>query len=160
MTNNQILSLATELKNNHVELRHWRITFNNRKRAFGVCHHTKTEIQISSVLAPVMSDESIRDTIIHEIAHALTKGHGHDNVWRRKCIELGGNGNRVGGSDKFKDGEEGRLDFHKANAKYTLTCPTCGYESFRNRQPKRSCSCPKHGGGYNEMHKLSITQNY
>lgn len=160
MTINQVLTLATELKNKHAELLHWRVTFNNRKRAFGVCHHGNEEIQLSSVLIPVMSEESIKETIIHEIAHALTKGHGHDNVWRRKCIELGGTGNRVGGNEKFKDGEEGRLDFHKANSKYTLTCPTCGYQSFRNRQLKRSCSCPNHGHGYNPLHKLIVTQNY
>lgn len=34
-------------------------------------------------------DEEIIDTILHETAHALTLGHGHDEVWQAKAKELG-----------------------------------------------------------------------
>jgi hypothetical protein len=40
-----------------------------------------------------------RDTILHEIAHALTPGHNHDSVWRAKSIEIGCDGKRCYGSD-------------------------------------------------------------
>lgn len=161
MTTNQILSLATELKNKHFELLSWTISFNRRKRAFGVCNYSKRNISLSSVLIPFMTESAIKDTIIHEIAHALTRGHDHDNVWRRKCLELGGNGERVGDSSKFKGGDNSRLEFHEKSAKYTLTCPTCGSKSYMNRMPKRSQSCSKHGDRcYNEIHKMIVSQNY
>lgn len=33
------------------------------------------------------------DTVAHEVAHALVgPAHGHDAVWRRKAVELGGSG--------------------------------------------------------------------
>jgi predicted SprT family Zn-dependent metalloprotease len=40
----------------------------------------------------------INDTVPHELAHIVlmfTKwGKGHDNVWKRVCVKLGGNGER------------------------------------------------------------------
>ena len=34
--------------------------------------------------------DEVRDTILHEIAHALVgPGHGHDAVWKAKCVEVG-----------------------------------------------------------------------
>lgn len=33
--------------------------------------------------------EDIDDTIKHEVAHALTPGHGHDEVWQAKAKEIG-----------------------------------------------------------------------
>ena len=41
------------------------------------------------------SDEAtIRDTILHEIAHALTPGQHHNDVWRRKATAIGCTGQR------------------------------------------------------------------
>ena len=160
MKDQEAFMLANELKNKHESLLKWKVTFNNRKGSFGLCSYSKREIQLSSMLIPVMSDEAIKDTIIHEIAHALTEGHGHDYVWRMKCIELGGKGERLGGHDKYKEGSVGRIEFQKTISKYTLTCPTCGHTSYANRMPKRSCSCSLHGNVYNPIHKMVITQNY
>lgn len=157
----EVLTLVNELKNKHAELRYWTVDFNNRKRAFGLCNYTKRTIELSRVLIPFMSDEAIKDTIIHEIAHALTHGDGHGYRWQRKCIELGGDGQRVHGAEKYKDGEKGVIEFKKATAKYTLTCPVCQRESFYNRKPKHSISCGNHGlGRYDERYKLVISQNY
>lgn len=160
MTVTEALLLANDLKNKHIELLTWSVTHNRRKRSFGVCSYTKREIQLSILLIPTMTDEAIFDTIVHEIAHALTPGHGHDNIWKRKCIELGGDGQRTGSSEKFKDGLDGKIQFHKVASKYTLTCPCCGYTTFMNRKPKRSYSCGKHGVGYDSRYKLILTQNY
>lgn len=160
MTIREAIYLATELKNQHSELLHWTVTLNGRKRSFGICNHNIRQIQLSQLLIPAMTDNAIKDTIIHEIAHALTKGHGHDYVWQRKCVQLGGNGQRLGGNDKFIGGSDGRADFHKTQAKYTLTCPVCGCESYKNRKPTRNYGCGKHGGGYKEMYKLVLSQNY
>lgn len=160
MTINQALTLARKLMKNHSELRLWSVTTNKRKSAFGVCNYTKRQIELSMLLVPVMTDEGIKETIIHEIAHALTPDHHHDRVWKAKCIELGGTGNRCGGSEKYMDGEKGREINEQKMAKYTLTCPECGEIYHRNRKPTRATSCGKHGRGYNPKYKLVVTQNY
>lgn len=160
MTINQAITLAKKLLSKHIELKGWTVTINYRKRAFGVCNYRKNQIELSSHLIPVMTNEAIEDTIIHEIAHALTKGHGHDRVWKAKCIELGGNGQRLGGVDKYQGGAEGRDLALQKLAKYTLTCPECGAKYHLNRKPNSARSCGKHGRKFNPLYKLVLTQNY
>ena len=47
MTINQALTLARKIMSNHKELSSWRVTYNNRKKAAGVCCYTDKEIQLS-----------------------------------------------------------------------------------------------------------------
>lgn len=135
----------------------WSATTNRRKRAFGVCNYTKQQIELSSILVPLMMDEGIMDTILHEIAHALTPGHNHDRVWKSKFIQLGGTGERVSGDWKYKNPQ---LKKEKVKTKYTLRCPECGNETPYARKPKRSYSCGKHGKKFDPKYKLEIIQNY
>lgn len=160
MTINQAVTSAKRILEKHTELKNWKVTTNKRKRAFGVCNYTYRQIELSEYKVPDMTDAAILDTIAHEIAHALTPGHNHDRIWQLKCIELGGDGKRVHGAEKFKGGEEGMRIAQEKQAKYTLVCPVCGAKYFLNRKPSNSKSCGKHGRGYNEMYKLTVTQNY
>ena len=160
MTRLEITTLAKRLISNHIELSGWSFIFNNRKRSFGLCSYNKKTIELSSYLVVGMTDKAVFETIIHEIAHALTPGHAHDYIWERKCIELGGDGKRCGDFTKFKEGKETQTEVYSRISKYTLTCPCCGYTTYMNRKPKRSYSCGKHGVGYNPLYKFIITQNY
>lgn len=39
------------------------------------------------------SKRRVRLVILHEIAHAMVgTSHGHDEVWKKKCLEIGGDG--------------------------------------------------------------------
>jgi len=38
------------------------------------------------------SEEEVIETILHEIAHAITPGAGHRDIWFRTCKSIGGNG--------------------------------------------------------------------
>lgn len=86
-------------------LKRVKITFSNKmtKSAGKVIQrvYSKTdiiisqEIKLSIPFLKVREKENSKNTIIHEVAHLLTIRHGHDNVWRKKCIELGGDGKRM-----------------------------------------------------------------
>ena len=72
----------------------WHLVFDNARRRAGACSYGRKQIRLSS---PLMAQRSWADThmtITHEIAHALTEGHNHDQVWAAKHRELGGNGMR------------------------------------------------------------------
>ena len=160
MTIFEALRLANKMILEHSELKNWIAVSNRRKRAFGLCSYRKKRISLSEYLVPAMTDKAIKDTIIHEIAHALTKGHGHDKVWQSKCIELGGNGLRCGGTDKYFNGSKGKNEILNAISKYSLTCPVCGHVSYINRKPKKDSSCGNCCNYFNPKFKLVLTQNY
>ena len=72
-------------------------------------------------------EEFFYDTVRHEYAHMLVKlrypgeRHGHDNVWKAACIEVGCKPNRL-----CTTTPEGRRAHEKANPyKYKLTCKAC-----------------------------------
>jgi hypothetical protein len=155
MTKNEILFLANNLMRQHIELNSWRFSFNKLKRCFGTCDYNIRTIFLSEYLCYKMTNEAIKDTLVHEIAHALTMGHGHDNVWRKKCIELGGNGNvKSSISKSFINGAI-------LESKYTLKCPCCDNKVFVHRLPKKSRSCGKCDPiRYNEKYKMILIQNF
>jgi len=134
----------------------WIATTNNRKSAFGVCHYTKRQIQLSGILLPHCTEESIMDTIYHEVAHAIVgHRHGHNRVWKEKCVELGGNGLRCGDNSNYVNGKA------DIETKYTLVCPVCCSEIPRSRKPKRRVSCGNHNmKRFTEKYELKIIQNY
>ena len=69
----------------------------NARVTFGLCLTKKDEngnikpwlIRLSRPLTNANPWSTVKDTVLHEIAHALTPGHHHDKVWKAKCVELG-----------------------------------------------------------------------
>lgn len=58
----------------------------------GKCSYKDKIIYLNALHIDTHPDSEVRDTINHEIAHALTPGCGHNVTWRKKAIELGSNG--------------------------------------------------------------------
>ena len=49
---------------------------------------------------PGISDDQVRCVILHEIAHALVgTAEGHNEVWKRKALEIGSDGQRYHSMD-------------------------------------------------------------
>jgi predicted SprT family Zn-dependent metalloprotease len=68
----------------------WRLALSSAARRLGSCaYHTRT-IRLSRHLLLLNHWPEVRDTLLHEAAHALVgQSHGHDRVWRAKAVELG-----------------------------------------------------------------------
>lgn len=86
--------IAAELFERH-GLQGWRFTLDSARRRAGVCKYRERVVSLSYELLLQRPYEDTLNTITHEVAHAIV-GHaaGHGPVWRRKHIELGGNGDR------------------------------------------------------------------
>jgi len=132
-------SLATDLMALH-GLTGWRLVFDNAKMRAGVCRPGRREIGLSRVLTALHTDAEVRDTVLHEIAHALVgPAHGHDAVWRSRAQAIGSTGGRCVPETAAR-----------AAAPWAGRCPA-GHEFQRHRRPTRVMSCslcsPRFGPG-------------
>jgi predicted SprT family Zn-dependent metalloprotease len=100
----------------------------------GLCWFREKRIQLSARFVAHNPLHDVRRTVLHEIAHALT-GHGHDDVWRAKCRELGI--------------EPKTSNFARMGSGWEGECPACGQMYFRVCRPKKglqyNCRCEVKG---------------
>lgn len=67
----------------------FKVVSSTSKRNIGYCNRGKKVIAMQAHLFFAMTSSQVEETILHELAHALTPGEGHSKVWRAKAIELG-----------------------------------------------------------------------
>jgi len=127
--------------------------FNNARSAAGICSYRKKTIFLSKPLTMHSEEKDVLDTILHEIAHALTKGHKHDHVWRAKAIEIGCNGNRC----YSREDKESTYSAFEKVAKVMGVCPN-GHTTHRNRMPTRKQSCSQCSNRYEERYLITFTR--
>ena len=71
------------------DLSNTKLTFRKMTRTMGQYSKYRNRIQLSTHFIQTKSYRIMINTILHEIAHALTPGHKHDLVWKRKAEEIG-----------------------------------------------------------------------
>lgn len=128
MTLTEAKNLTLELMEEHGVIQDgWVFQWSNGKRQLGCAVVIKTKdrrtgkvteqkrIRISRHLVELNDDDEIRDTILHEIAHAIAGlKNGHNHVWRAVC-------RRIGAKPKRLAGEEVRV----VEPPYMLICKCC-----------------------------------
>lgn len=78
-----------ELAKNNLKDWHIRLNLNVDSHFLGLCSYRDKCIIISGHHIDLHPDAEIKNTIRHEIAHALTPGMGHNEVWSAKAREIG-----------------------------------------------------------------------
>lgn len=161
MTKQELETLFNHYISKYPELSGWKLAFHNKKNSLATCNYIRKEILFSIHYVEIMTKHGVEMTIIHELAHALTpKDIAHGKVWRRKCIEMGGNGERVAQDNYYIGGFDAFLEYKASISKYYLICPECGNKIPINRMPKVEASCSRHGDKkYNPARKLILIEN-
>jgi predicted SprT family Zn-dependent metalloprotease len=118
----------------------WHFDFEHCKRTLGRCHYTPKKITLSKWYVEFNNESEVEDTILHEIAHALSyirhgsKGIGHGGIWKGICREIGA---------IPKSCSKGNLVKPKDHYKYIDDC-ACGITYKRHRKSDfRIYRCPK-----------------
>ena len=81
--------LAHELMREH-GLAGWRFELDRAKQRAGVCRHRERVIGLSGPITRLHDEPEVRDTILHEIAHALAGPRaGHGPAWAAVARSIG-----------------------------------------------------------------------
>jgi len=105
----------------------WSLKFDHASKRAGVTYRDSKTISLSMKIMAQWPLRECEDTILHEIAHALTTG-GHDREWRKVCMQIGAKPNTY------------YPDSLRPPSKYVGTCPQ-GHTFRRERWPKRDLAC-------------------
>ena len=139
--------LAHELMKQH-GLSDWTFRFDRARRRFGSCQPRSKTLTLSRTLAFLNSETEVRDTILHEIAHALTPRDGHGIQWKRKCIEIGARPERCYRAAKV-------VTPALAPAPYGIGCPACGWWVDCRRLARKRLICKSCRGHVVYQHRAT-----
>lgn len=117
-------------------LQDWSSRLDGATKRFGVCWRTRKRITISRKMSEINDCQTVLQTILHEIAHALAPLYEHHgNTWKGICISIGASPERCYDSQKVV----------AVPSRYTGTCPLCQNTFQRTKRPTRKnyCRCDK-----------------
>lgn len=68
----------------------WTFGFDFTERRFGLCSYARKRISLSKLLTCLNNEAEVKETILHEIAHALCRpSDGHGSFWRNIARMVG-----------------------------------------------------------------------
>lgn len=141
----QALAMGRRLVREH-GLDGWSIIADRAKTRAGVCRFHARQIGISAPLTALHSEDEVRDTLLHEIAHALVgPQHGHDALWRATALRIGCSGERCVSPDA-----------PRVPGDWVGRCPA-GHERTRHRAPTRLMSCGRCSRRFDARHLFAWT---
>lgn len=110
----------------------WSFKFDRAKRRAGCCFYNTKTVSLSYYLVEqnnFIVTDNVKNILLHEIAHALVgPNHGHDDIWRKKALEIGCDGMRCHS-----------MKFAMAAFVYSCECGKC--QLNRHRRLTRDLIC-------------------
>ena len=133
--------LGAELMIEH-GLSDWKLDIVNKRTTLGETYYRTKTIELSQRFILVSTKDEFRETMLHEIAHALIgPGYAHGPVFVEKCLAIGGN--------PESSGDISIRSYH-------YECPKCGAHGGNNRLAEAYCTACFNRG---DMVKLNVTKN-
>ncbi|MFT4137277.1 SprT-like domain-containing protein [Microbacterium sp.] len=125
----------------------WSFGYDNAKQRAGACDYRRQRITVSRYLSARYDDEANRQTLLHEIAHALAGPRaGHGAAWKRTARALG-----------YTGGVTHRGETATELAPWVGVCPA-GHIAYRHRRATRPTSCARCARSYDERFLLTWTR--
>jgi predicted SprT family Zn-dependent metalloprotease len=122
--------MARFLMRKHGLFPEWKFGFDRAVLRFGSCQWRRKKITLSASLTELNDVDQVRDTILHEIAHALAPPRaGHGKKWKQIAKAIGCNAMRCYGDEVVAP-----------KAKFVGRCPKCSLKVERNRRNRLSCA--------------------
>jgi predicted SprT family Zn-dependent metalloprotease len=132
----------------------WSFRFDHSRRRFGVCIPGGKRIQLSRHLTRLNGEAQVKDTILHEIAHAIAfVEHGpnvaHDRRWKKIAAAIGA---------------EPRTKYDAASVetpqlRYIVKCAHHGILGQRARKWHGPRSCSRCHKGFNAAYLVELLPN-
>jgi predicted SprT family Zn-dependent metalloprotease len=117
-------TLACELLAAH-DLCDWSFRLNRSKVNLGLCRYGPKVIELSRYFVERNSLLAVRDTLLHEIAHAIAgRAAGHGPLWKAVCLRIGAKPERLDYAVVMPMGQ------------WRATCSSCGMVHDKHRKPK------------------------
>lgn len=104
----------------------WVLEFDQAVSRAGCCMYRRKVISLSEPITLLNPKDKVMNTILHEVAHALTPGEHHNRIWKQLAISIGCDGERCYGEET------------KAPPRLVIgKCPECPAIMERHRMPKK-----------------------
>lgn len=109
--------------------------WNDHKRTHGLCRYDAVgvayKIELSRPITALNSEDTVLNTILHEIAHALAGGRErHGQRWKLIAQSIGAVPRSCAASDAVKPA-----------GRYHLVCGSCGKKYVRYRRTRKLLAC-------------------
>lgn len=85
----RVEAFARRMINKHLAGKGWTFAWDRAVRRLGCCHYGSKRITLSKPFLERQTYQEQCDTIMHEIAHALTPGDHHGKRWQAQMIAFG-----------------------------------------------------------------------
>lgn len=139
--------LAVSLLAEH-GLEGWRVEMDRAKSRAGICRHDRRVIGLSAPVTTLHDEAEVRDTILHEIAHALVgPAHRHDATWRATARRIGCTGERCVSAES-----------PRVPGAWQGVC-SAGHVYERHRRPERVVTCGRCSRAFDLAHVLTWTHH-
>jgi predicted SprT family Zn-dependent metalloprotease len=135
MDSTELIAIANREMKKH-GLHGWTFRLANAKRQLGVCKYRTKRIEIAEYYALNSPSETVLDTLLHEIAHAIAgPAARHGPAWKAVAMRIGARPRACDNSDEtaMKPGD------------WQATCPACKRIIHRYKRPRSlsgyECRC-------------------